>query len=152
MALKKVIDTISSSAKAIEAVRKKMRHLEIGRRLGNLAGSQVLFHLASMAEDSDYEKIKFEQSRVAKNDDVVIDDQRSAIWNGGTDDPDGIRIDWNGSEFVGVYGKPTIWFWSDDLVCCYFSSTFSWLILSADNVIGKNKDEDEDEEKNRQVH
>jgi len=143
-----ILSRLGQSEKLLDEARDAVRRADEARNLALLAASDILFTLASKAEDSDQESIEAERAIAARRGKVDVADNRSTTWNG---NPEHVEGDWDGEEFCSIWGHPDIWFWTSDIVCMYFADRFIWCIFSESKIIEK-EEEDGDEEKKRTLH
>lgn len=155
-----ILRQVAETRETIREAKELIEKAEATRDKELIAAADVLFDLAGIAEGHDLEIIAREWNAMKKRGGVNIEDLRLESWNGDSED---VQLEWNGTEFVGQLGRPTIWFWTKKIACFYYSNSgFSlprgasplWIIFSTDRVVSELNEREENgtEEKNRNLH
>jgi hypothetical protein len=140
---------IDRMLKNITDGREKVSEIELAAKSAKraldvleMSCAAILFEMAE--EVNDLEAVNRCRKRVSKAEFVTVLDCRDSIWNG---DIERVKSDWNGESFDVDDGKPDIWFWTSNMVACFFSDNIVWAIFDQNKILQTEEVNGTEEEK-----
>jgi hypothetical protein len=131
----RMLSSIAESKEKVEEIEAAARLAKKALSVAEMSSSAILFELAEQANE--LEGVNAGRRRVSKAGFVTILDQREIQWNG---DLDEVKSEWNGDSFDVNDNEPDLWFWSGDMVICFFSDNICWVIFDKRNIIEDKKE------------
>ena len=142
-AILKMITAIGEAKVKLASARRFAEEIRMAVSSGEMSCAKSLFEMAEQVSDS--ASVSEYREDVERAGFVNLLDLRSLEWTGDTECVKYMMQ----NQKLSVLGKPDLWFWSDDMVACFYRNTYSWVIFSHENIV---EFKDDDEEKNRNLH